>query len=66
MHRRDTVVQLPKFTPFDTAVNRLPQSPKYSLIVSAEDPSHRLPSTMTAVGQFPDRFRKQFFGHLIT
>ena len=37
MHRRDTVAQLSKLTPFDTAVNRLPQSPEDSLIHSAED-----------------------------
>ena len=37
MHSRDTVVQLPKLTPFDTAVNRLLQSPEDSPIDSADD-----------------------------
>ena len=33
----DTVVQLPQRTPFDTIVNRHPQSPADSLIDSAQD-----------------------------
>ena len=34
---RDTVIQLPKLTPFNTVVNRLPESPEDSLIDSSED-----------------------------
>ena len=37
MYRADTVVQLPKLTPIDTAVNQLTQSPDDWLIDPAED-----------------------------
>ena len=36
-YRADIVVQLPKFTPFDTAANQLSQSPEDSLIDPTED-----------------------------
>ena len=37
LQRGDTVVQLPQRTPFDTTVNRHPQSPTDSLVDSAQD-----------------------------
>ena len=37
IQRGDTVVQLPQRTPFDTTVNRHPQSPSDSLVDSAQN-----------------------------
>ena len=53
-HRGDTVVQLPKLTPFDTSVNQLPLSPEDSLVDPADNhltdlnsPSRSLDSSQT-------------------
>ena len=66
IQREDPVVQLPKVTPFDTTVNHTPQSPGDSQNRFGRGPSHKSRSTITIVGQFTNRFKRRFLGHLVT
>ena len=66
IQREDLLVQLRKVTPFGTTVNHTPQSPGDSQNRFGKGPSHRSGATITIVGQFRNRFKRRFLGHLVT